>query len=94
MVLPREILASRIWSSYKRQTLDTFSTSWMNIWDMIQTTRVELWGLVRGIQMASDLNMTHLIIEGDSKVIINLVAKIINGNDPEKSLQVGVSWVP
>jgi hypothetical protein len=42
----------------------------------------KLWGLVRGIQMDFDLNLTHLIIEGDSKVIINLAAKIINGNEP------------
>jgi hypothetical protein len=49
----------------------------------------ELWGLIRGIQLASDLNMTHLIIEGDSKVIISLATKIINGTDPEK---VTPSW--
>jgi ribonuclease HI len=50
---------------------------------------VELWGLIRGIQLASDLNLTHLIIEGDSKIIISLAAKIINGTDPEK---ITPSW--
>lgn len=50
---------------------------------------VELLGLIRGIQLASDLNLTHLIIEGDSKIIISLVAKIINGTDPEK---ITPSW--
>jgi ribonuclease HI len=44
----------------------------------------ELWGLIRGIQLASQLNLQPIIIEGDSKVIITLVTKIINGMDPEK----------
>jgi hypothetical protein len=34
--------------------------------------------------MAYDINMNYLIIEGDSKIIISLESKIINGNDPEK----------
>jgi ribonuclease HI len=49
----------------------------------------ELWGLIRGIQLASELNLQPLIIEGDSKVIITLVTKIINGTDPEK---ITPSW--
>jgi hypothetical protein len=34
--------------------------------------------------MALDHNLTHLIIEGDSRVIIELATKIINGKDQEK----------
>jgi hypothetical protein len=34
--------------------------------------------------MAYDINMDYVIIEGDSKIIISLESKIINGNDPEK----------
>jgi len=45
---------------------------------------IELWGLIKGIQMAYDINMNYLRIEGDSKIIISLESKIINGNDPEK----------
>ena len=44
----------------------------------------ELMGLIRGIQLASNLNLNHLIIEGDSRVIISLATKIINGTDPAK----------
>jgi ribonuclease HI len=50
---------------------------------------VELWGLIRGIQLASSLNLNQLIIEGDSQVIISLATKIINGSDPAK---VSPSW--
>jgi len=34
--------------------------------------------------MDYDINMDYVIIEGDSKIIISLESKIINGNDPEK----------
>jgi ribonuclease HI len=44
----------------------------------------EIWGLIKGIQMDLDHNLTRLIIEGDSKVIIVLATKIINGKDKEK----------
>jgi hypothetical protein len=49
----------------------------------------EIWGLIKGVQMALDHNLTRLIIEGDSKVIIDLATKIINGKDPEK---ITPSW--
>jgi ribonuclease HI len=49
----------------------------------------EIWGLIRGIQLATSLNLNHLIIEGDSQVIISLATKIINGSDPAK---VSPSW--
>jgi ribonuclease HI len=51
----------------------------------------EIWGLIRGVQMALDQNLTCLIIEGDSKIIIDLATKILNGRDPGKSLPVGAS---
>jgi hypothetical protein len=34
--------------------------------------------------MALDQNLTCLIIEGDSKIIIDLATKILNGRDPRK----------
>ena len=34
--------------------------------------------------MALDQNLTCLIIEGDSKIIIDLATKILNGKDPRK----------
>jgi ribonuclease HI len=49
----------------------------------------EIWGLIKGVQMALDHNLTCLIIEGDSKVIIDLATKILNGRDPEK---ITPSW--
>jgi ribonuclease HI len=44
----------------------------------------ELWVLIRGIHLASSLNLNQLIIEGDSQVIISLATNIINGSDPAK----------
>jgi ribonuclease HI len=44
----------------------------------------ELWALIKGVQMAVDQNLTCLIIEGDSKIIIDLETKILNGRDPGK----------
>lgn len=44
----------------------------------------ELWGLIRGIDLASLLGLNQLIIEGDSQLIISLVIKIIHGSDPAK----------
>jgi ribonuclease HI len=49
----------------------------------------EIWGLLKGVQMALDQNLTCLIIEGDSKIIIDLVTKILNGRDPGK---ITPSW--
>jgi ribonuclease HI len=50
---------------------------------------VEIWGLVKGVKMALDQNLTHLIIEGDSKIIIDLATKLLNGRDPGK---ITPSW--
>ena len=50
----------------------------------------DIWGLIRGIELASELNLQPLIIEGDSKVIITLVTKIINGMDLKK---ITPSWL-
>jgi ribonuclease HI len=44
----------------------------------------ELWGLIRGIQLATNLGLNQLVIEGDSQVIISLATKILNGSDPAK----------
>jgi ribonuclease HI len=49
----------------------------------------EIWGLIRGIQLATSLNLNHLIFEGDSQVVIELATKLINGSDPAK---VSPSW--
>jgi ribonuclease HI len=44
----------------------------------------ELWGLTRGLQLATEHNFNKLIVEGDSQVILNLFQKVLNGADPEK----------
>jgi len=44
----------------------------------------EIWGMIRGVQLALDHNITCLIIEGYSKVIIELASKIINGRKSKK----------
>jgi len=40
--------------------------------------------MIREIQLTLDHDLTCLIIEGDSKVIIELASKIINGRNLEK----------
>jgi ribonuclease HI len=49
----------------------------------------ELWGLIRGLQLAIDYNFTKLIVEGDSQVIINLLRRILNGANPDR---MSPSW--
>jgi hypothetical protein len=39
--------------------------------------------------MALDQNLTYLIIEGDSKITLDLAIKILNGRDPGK---ITPSW--
>lgn len=34
---------------------------------------VEAWDLVSGLQLAKDLGITHLMVESDSSVLINLL---------------------
>jgi ribonuclease HI len=49
----------------------------------------EIWGLIKGVKMALDQNLNCLIIEGDSKIIIDFATKILNGRDPWK---ITPSW--
>jgi ribonuclease HI len=49
---------------------------------------VELWGLLKGLQLAHDHGYQQLIMEGDSQVILSLLAKILNGQHPTASLCV------
>jgi ribonuclease HI len=49
----------------------------------------KIWGLIKGVKMALDPNLTCLILEGDSKIIIDLATKILNGKDPGK---ITPSW--
>jgi ribonuclease HI len=46
---------------------------------------IEIWGLIKGVEMDLDQNPTCLIIEGDSKIIIYFTTKILNGRDPGKN---------
>jgi hypothetical protein len=49
----------------------------------------DLWGLIKGVEMALDQNLAYLIIEGDSKIIIDLATKILKGRDTGK---ITPSW--
>jgi hypothetical protein len=49
----------------------------------------EIWGLIKGVKMSLYQNLTQLIIEGESKIIIDLETKILNGRDPGK---ITPSW--
>jgi ribonuclease HI len=49
----------------------------------------ELTGLSRGLQAAMDKEYRNIVLEGDSQVIIRLIAKILNGSHPSK---ISPSW--
>jgi hypothetical protein len=42
----------------------------------------EAWGLASGLQLAKDLNITHLMVESDSAVLINLLQSRDLDNHP------------
>jgi hypothetical protein len=84
MVLPREKLSRKDMEKLLETVLSKYNTSWLKIWDMIQTTQHNFGASSEGIKMTYAINMNYVIIEGDSKIIISLESKIINGNDPVK----------
>lgn len=45
---------------------------------------IEVWLLLRGIQLATQIGYKQLIVEGDSKITIFLFTKLLYGSDPEK----------
>jgi ribonuclease HI len=49
----------------------------------------ELWGLIKGLQLAIKNNFTKIIVEGDSQVIISLLRRILNGANPDN---ISPSW--
>jgi ribonuclease HI len=49
----------------------------------------ELWGLIKGLQLAIKSNYTKVIVEGDSQVIISLLRRILNGANPDS---ISPSW--
>jgi ribonuclease HI len=64
----------------------TKETSCLSLTDSIghNTNNVaELWGLMKGLQLAQEYGHHKLIVEGDSQIILSLFAKILNGVDPK-----------
>jgi ribonuclease HI len=49
----------------------------------------ELWGLIKGLQLAIKYNFTKLLVEGDSQVIISLLRRLVNGANPDS---ISPSW--
>jgi ribonuclease HI len=49
----------------------------------------ELWGLIRGLQLASEHGFNNLVVEGDSQSIINMLRRILNGANLNK---ITPSW--
>jgi ribonuclease HI/exonuclease III len=49
----------------------------------------ELWGLIKGLQLALSHNYTKLFVEGDSQLIIGLLRRLTNGANPES---ISPSW--
>jgi ribonuclease HI len=50
---------------------------------------IELWVLICGIQVASQIGIQQLIVEGDSHIILALFSKLIIGSEPAK---ISASW--
>jgi len=44
----------------------------------------ELWSLLKGTNLAINRNIFQIIVEGDSKVIIHIISKIIHGSHPSE----------
>jgi hypothetical protein len=44
----------------------------------------EVWGLLCGLQVATEQELFPIITEGDSQIVINLLSHFLNGVDPEK----------
>jgi ribonuclease HI len=44
----------------------------------------EIWGLLCGLQVATEQDLFPIIAEGDSQIVINLLSHLLNGADPEK----------
>jgi ribonuclease HI len=49
----------------------------------------ELWGLIKGLQLAIKYNYTKLFVEGDSQLIIGLLRRLTNGVNPDS---ISPSW--
>jgi ribonuclease HI len=49
----------------------------------------ELTGLLQGLQAAIDNHFHKLILEGDSQIVIQLITKILHGENPMK---ISPSW--
>ena len=49
----------------------------------------ELWGLIKGLELAIKNDFAKLIVEGDSQIIINLLRRILNGANPDR---ISPSW--
>jgi ribonuclease HI len=45
---------------------------------------VEIWSLLCGLQVASELHLFSLITESDSQIVIKLHSHLLNGEDPKK----------
>jgi ribonuclease HI len=50
---------------------------------------VELTGLLQGLQATIDKHCHKLILEGDSQIVIQLITKILHGENPMK---ISPSW--
>jgi ribonuclease HI len=49
----------------------------------------ELWGLLKGLNLARKNGFTKLIVEGDSQIIINILRRMLNGVHPDR---LAPSW--
>jgi ribonuclease HI len=49
----------------------------------------ELWGLIKGLQLAIKNHYTQIIVEGDSQLIISLLRRISHGTRPDN---ISPSW--
>ncbi|KAK4255866.1 hypothetical protein QN277_008804 [Acacia crassicarpa] len=54
--------------------------------------QAELWAVISGLELASGLQIQNIIVESDSSAVVELMHKLIVGEDTEVSLLTEIRW--
>jgi hypothetical protein len=50
---------------------------------------MEIWGFLKGLQVAKENRLNLLIAEDDAQIVINLLTHLLNGADTRRYPQAG-----